>query len=443
MFNPSLSAGGKFLFLAALCLTLPACSVYSLFGESYDEVPPLIVQEEDVKIEDHSFPLNGEDSVVGQLATVPVEEGDTLLDIARHFGLGYQQIVEANPGIDPWVPAPGARVILPLAFVLPDSPHQGVAVNLAALRLFYFGKGKQHPSVSTWPIGVGKEGRSTPTGSMSVDRKLERPTWYVPETIRKDHEKQGDPLPAVVPPGPDNPLGDYALYLSRPSYLIHGTNKPYSIGFRASNGCIRLYPEDIQRAFRKIPVKTPVKVVNQPYLLGWREGELYLEAHAPFEEMNAKQEKKNLVAKLRQIGQKQKRSLDWPKVEKILEQARGIPIPVFAHTATPDEVLADAVNLDHPPRLYGQPEAIEPAGNGWYVRTADSDDGYRVRRLAAMLNHVGPRIPARETVKNGRYRVIAGPFPDAKAAQSAGRLLATDFDVKSEILKPAKRNGRK
>ena len=394
-------------------------------------------------VQAHGFYLNGEDSVVGQLASVPVQEGDTLPDIARHFGLGYQHIVEANPDIDPWIPHAGERVALPLQFILPEAPRTGAVVNLAAMRLFYFGGGTP-PAVSTWPIGIGREGRATPLGAMSVARKAEHPAWYVPESIRKSHAQQGDPLPAVVPPGPDNPLGDYALYLSRPSYLIHGTDKPFSIGLRASNGCVRLYPEDIARAFREIPLKTPVVVVNQPYLLGWLGGVLYLEAHAPFEEIDVKQAQANLQAKLRQIAAKRKIQLDWPKIAETLKQARGIPLPVLAQTAGLRERLAEAVPLRRPERLVGQPDNANLPAAGWLLRTAETDDEYWVRRLAAQLNHLGPRIPARLASHNRRHRLLAGPFAEEQAARKAQRIIAEDFRTPTELLRPpGKRAGWK
>jgi L,D-transpeptidase ErfK/SrfK len=426
--------------LLAGCAELPP---YLDFGR--DNAP--LILEADIAhpetIQAHGFYLNGEDSVVGKLGRVPAQEGDTLLDIARHFGLGYQHIVDANPDIDPWIPQDGERVLLPLQFILPEAPRVGVVINLAAMRLFYFSGNPKHPALSTWPIGIGREGRATPLGTMSVERKTEHPTWYVPESIRKTHEEQGDPLPAVVPPGPDNPLGDYALYLSKPSYLIHGTNKPFSIGLRASNGCIRLYPEDIARAFKEIPAKTPVAVVNQPYLLGWLRGMLYLEVHRPFEEIDPKQAKANLVAKLKQIGKARPVQFDWPKIEATLKQARGIPVPILAHSESLADRLGDAVQLERPAQLAGQPADRGPPTSGWTLRTADTDDVYWLKRLAAQLNHLGPRIPAYVATHNRRHRLLAGPFEDEKTARKAQAVIAEDFNAKTELFKPARPTGWK
>jgi len=420
----------KIAVLIMLSGLLPGCAFFN--RDMAPEVPPPQASRD--TIEAHSFTLNGQDSVIGHLASVPVQDGDTLLDIARHFGLGYQHIAEANPSLDPWVPQPSSRAILPLQFILPDAPRKGVVINLASMRLYYFDDGK----LSTWPIGIGREGRSTPVGIMAVASKREHPTWYVPESIRRTHEQQGDPLPAVVLPGPDNPLGDYALYLSKPSYLIHGTNKPFSIGLRASNGCIRLYPEDVELAFQEIPPKTPVRVVNQPYLLGWLDGGLYLEAHKPFDELDEAKEKKNLLAELQRIAKKQGRKLDWPKIEETLTQALGIPMPILEQTESLNKRLAEAMPLERPTRLAGQPDSVEPATGGWLLQTVETDDEYRSRRLAAQLNHIGPRIPARTVANGRRYQVIAGPFAQEKAARKAQLILDVDFATKSELVKPAK-----
>ena len=426
----------RFLALVFLCGFLPACATRPVVREVALPIPAASLPD---TVESHEFTANKEDSVIGELASVPVRAGDTLADIARHFGLGFQEISGANPGIQPWTPEPETRVILPLQFILPDAPRKGIVINLAAMRLFYFPGGTKSFRVVTYPAGIGKEGRSTPTGQMLVERKTARPTWYVPESIRKDHQEKGDPLPASVPPGPDNPLGDYAMYLSKPSYLIHGTNKPYSIGFRASNGCIRLYPENIDKLYNRVPEKTPVTVVNQPYLTGWRQGVLYLEAYPPHEEMDDKQVKKNLLAKLKQIEKKQRRKLDWAKIEETLAQARGIPVPIFEYTDNLNAVLAKAVLLEHPMRLYGQPETPKWAEAGWYVKAAETNDEIRARRLAAMLNHQGPRIPARVVVQGGRYQVLAGPFTDAKATKTMAKRMAIDLDLKGEIINPGVR----
>ena len=375
------------------------------------------------------------DQVMGRLAVVRVQDGDTLPDIARHFGLGYDEISAANPGVDVWAPQAGSRVILPLMFILPESPRKGIVINLAAMRLFRYG-GK-NGSVITYPVGIGEEGRSTPMGEMSVERKAVRPTWYVPASIRKDHQKRGDPLPAEVPPGPDNPLGEYALYLSRASYVIHGTNKPYSIGLRATNGCIRLYPEDMEKLYPASAVRTPVNIVNQPYLIGRDDGMLYLEAHTPQEELNAGDMKKRLYARLRQIEKKEALQLDWKQIEETVKQARGIPVPVLEGAAGLEGMIAGAAEIEHPAELKGQPQVPTFKSGAWYVRADEMIGEHNARRLAAVLNHQGPPIPSRVVRKGDRYQVVAGPYKDKKAAVAAARRLRSDLEIDGVILGPA------
>ena len=375
------------------------------------------------------------DQVMGRLAVVRVQDGDTLPDIARHFGLGYDEISAANPGVDVWAPQAGSRVILPLMFIHPESPRKGIVINLAAMRLFHYG-GKKG-SVITYPVGIGEEGRSTPMGEMSVERKAVRPTWYVPASIRKDHQKRGDPLPAEVPPGPDNPLGEYALYLSRASYVIHGTNKPYSIGLRATNGCIRLYPEDIEKLYPASAVRTPVNIVNQPYLIGRDNGILYLEAHTPQEELNAGDMKKRLYARLRQIEKKEALRLDWKQIEETVKQARGIPVPVLEGGAGLEGMISRAAEIEHPAQLNGQPLIPAMRKGAWYVRADETIGEINARRLAAVLNHQGPPIPARVVQKGDRYQVVAGPYKDKKAAVAAARRLKSDLEIDGVIIGPA------
>ena len=235
----------------------------------------------------NTFPLPpaGTD-VVGDVWAVVARHEDTLPDLARRFDLGYDEIAAANPGVDVWLPGRGTKVLLPTEFVLPDAPREGLVLNLASMRLFYYPATgpEETPTVVTHPVGIGREGWATPQGKTKVVSKKAHPSWTVPASILAEHAANGDPLPGVVPPGPDNPLGDYAMRLGIPGYLIHGTNKPHGVGMRVSHGCIRLYPEDIERLFPEVPVGTPVRIVNQPYLAGWNNGVLYLEAHPPLEE---------------------------------------------------------------------------------------------------------------------------------------------------------------
>jgi len=234
---------------------------------------------------EYSFDSARED-VVGKLQIVTAHEDDTLSDIARRFNLGYEEIVSANPQIDPWLPKAGTKVVIPTQFVLPDAPRQGIVINLAAMRLFYFPQAKpgEPQRVITHPVGIGRMEWKTPEGMTRITAKNKNPSWIPTPSIRKEHAKNGNPLPAIVPPGPDNPMGAHVLRLAWPSYAIHGTDKPPSIGLRGSHGCVRMYPEDIAFIYNDVPVGTPVRVVNQPHLLGWRDNTLYLQSYPILED---------------------------------------------------------------------------------------------------------------------------------------------------------------
>jgi L,D-transpeptidase ErfK/SrfK len=386
----------------------------------------------------NEFSVARGDDVIGRLAVIRLEKGDTLPDIARHFGLGINAISAANPGVDVWVPEAGERITLPLCFILPDTPRKGIVVNLATMRLFQFKGNSPSLAVSTYPVGVGTEERPTPTGQMRVARKATRPTWHVPASIAADHRKKGDILPAEVPPGPQNPLGEYALYLSRSGYLIHGTNKPASIGLKATNGCMRLYPENVKKLFNDTPVATPVAIVNQPYLLGQRNGVLYMEAHTPLEDSGAGELEK-IYAKLRNIEKKSARRLDWKKIKEVQAEARGIPVPIFEMRQGSEKEAEKPIRVEHPDTLYGKPEIPELKLEAWYVLAADVRDEIDARRIAAIINHQGPQIPARVLSRDNGYRVIAGPFNDISEARDAAKRLKIDLEIDGILIEPVKK----
>jgi len=390
------------------------------------------------EIERNEFPVAKGEDVIGRLAVIRLKEGDTLPDIARHFGLGINAISAANPGVDVWVPEAGERIVLPLNFILPDTPRKGIVINLATMRLFQFKGGSKSLEVSTYPVGVGTEERPTPTGQMHVYRKTARPTWHVPASIAADHRKKGDILPAEVLPGPENPLGEYALYLSKLGYLIHGTNKPASIGLKATNGCMRLYPENIKMLYKDTPVNTPVAIVNQPYLIGQRDGLLYMEVHTPLEDSGVIELEK-MYAKLRNIEKKSARALDWKKVKEVEAEARGIPVPIFEMHQGSEKETAKPIKVEHPDTLYGRPEMPELKLEAWYVLAADVRDEIDAQRIAAIINHQGPQIPARVLSKNNGYRVIAGPFNDVSEAKDAAKRLKIDLDIDGILIEPVKK----
>jgi len=402
------------------------------------EESSLVQMQLEEHVERNVFSVAKGDDVIGRPRFIRLEKGDTLPDIARHFSLGLNGVSSSNPGVDIWVPEAEKRILLPISFILPDAPRKGIVINLAAMRLFQFKGAGESLAVLTFPVGVGAEDRPTPQGLMRVERKVSRPTWYVPASIAKAHLKKGDPLPATIPPGPQNPLGEYALYLSAQSYLIHGTNKPASIGLRATNGCIRLYPEDVKRLYESTPVKSPVNIVHQPYLLGHSNGVVYLEVHASTEDTDTA-ELDRIYKKLKTIEKESGRTLDWNTVKKVFAEARGIPVPIFEIRQGNSKVVAEPTEVKHPVELTGRPKLAELKPDAWTVLAADMRDATDAARLAAIINHQGPPIPARVIAKNAGYQVVAGPFSDIKEAKEAVKRLKIDLEVEGKLIEPVKK----
>ncbi|MBI4514702.1 MAG: L,D-transpeptidase family protein [Deltaproteobacteria bacterium] len=222
-------------------------------------------------------------SVVGSTRFYQVQRGDTFLDLARYYGLGYNELVEANPGVDVWVPPAGQIILLPTEYIIPEVEPRGVVVNIPEMRLYYF-----HPRhdeqapllVTTYPVGLGRDDWKTPQGRFKVRGKTVNPTWVLPESIRAEHRRDGKPAPPFIAGGsPDNPLGKYRVELTLPLYGIHGTNIPWGVGMQVSHGCIRLYPEDIEQLFPVISIGDAGEFVYQPVKIGARNGEIYAEIH--------------------------------------------------------------------------------------------------------------------------------------------------------------------
>jgi L,D-transpeptidase ErfK/SrfK len=239
------------------------------------------------RAEIYELPPQGHD-VIGAMSTIIARHEDTLIDIARRHGLGYQDIVRANPDVNVWVPGEGTEVTLPTRFVLPAGIRTGVVLNLAEYRLYYFPKPKEgEPAyVMTYPISIGRMDWETPLGLTKVISKVRNPSWYVPQSVLDEHAADGDPLPRIVPPGPDNPLGEFAMRLGLPGYLIHSTNRPAGVGMRVTHGCVRMFPEDIRYLFGQVGTNTAVRIINVPVKIGWSGDELVMEAH-PILEMAA------------------------------------------------------------------------------------------------------------------------------------------------------------
>lgn len=305
-----------------------------------------------IPVASHEFTVDtARDDVIGTIQIITANQEDTLSDIARRFNLGYEEIVNANPGVDPWLPKAGTTIVIPTQFVLPDTPRQGIVINLAAMRLFYFPKAKagEPQRVITHPVGIGRVEWKTPEGTTRVIAKKENPSWIPTPSIRKEHAKNGDPLPVIVPPGPNNPMGTHVLRLDWPSYAIHGTDKPPSIGLRGSHGCLRMYPEDIPGIYKDVPVGTPVRIVNQPRLLGWRGDNLYLQTY-PVLEDDKRNHGKLLIQSLTTVRTSSKAKHDARPHAKIQQAAineairtpRAIAIPITQPDMTLQSYLGRA-----------------------------------------------------------------------------------------------------
>jgi L,D-transpeptidase ErfK/SrfK len=267
------------------------------------------------------------DDLVGRLSFHATKADDTLVDLAPALGVGYVELLAANPGVDPWLPGDGTRLAVPEARLLPSGPREGIVVNLGDLHLYYFEAGAP---VRAYPIGIAKDGYATPIGVTQVTSKREKPSWTPGPSARRD-----DPsLPARVKPGPDNPLGEHVLYLGWPSYLIHGTNDPRGVGRHSSRGCIRLYPADIAELYGLVAPGTKVRVVNETVKLGWIGGELYLEVNPDAEESlqideTGKRSEAGAPAGLRaqveQAAGEQSARVDWARVDYVGQRRFGVP----------------------------------------------------------------------------------------------------------------------
>ena len=270
-------------------------------------------------------------AMIGRVLRYRARHEDTLIHLPRRFNIGYTELRAANPYVDPWLPGEGTEILIPTAHIVPRAARRGLVLNLGDQRLYHFKTDGK--TVVSYPVGIGREGWSTPTGRTKVIRKREKPTWYVPKSIRAERPD----LPAVVPPGPDNPLGLHALYLGWTAYLLHGTNRPYGIGRRASHGCVRLYPEDIARLYGEVAIGTPVTVVDQPIKIAWVGGDLMLEVHPTQTQADqvefggpiTQEGTPEIAYRLVTAARGQAKRLDWSLIRQALRKRSGLPIAVL------------------------------------------------------------------------------------------------------------------
>jgi L,D-transpeptidase ErfK/SrfK len=353
------------------------------------------------------FELAPGQDVIGEVQVVTAGKDDTLTDIARRFNIGYDEMLRANPKVDPWLPGAGHEIIVPTQYILPTAPHTGLVINIAEMRLYYYPPVKrgQPEVVITHPIGIGKVGWRTPEGVTKIVRREKDPTWRVPVSVRKEHQEFGEELDPVIGPGPDNPLGKYAFYLQWPSYLIHGTNKPAGVGLRSSHGCIRLYPEDIEQFYNMIPLGTQVRVVNQPFVFGWQDGQLYLKPLDVLEDdprdWNKAQRRlltRSLAASLQQQLKSHHEHINWDLVADLTHNPRGVPVAVSADDASLEQVLAAA------PRV----QNVLPEGSTW---DGKSDLPMDEASFNQILSEIEPGKPAPGAP------AAAAPGPGAPAAE--------------------------
>jgi L,D-transpeptidase ErfK/SrfK len=407
---------------ALLCLALAGCS---LFGGGYHPsappppppappAPPPVPEP----VANERFELAPGQDVVGVVQVVTASKEDTLTDIARRFNVGYEEILRANPKVDPWLPGEGREIIVPTQFILPDAPRTGIVINIPAMRIYYYPPVKhgERQVVLTHPIGIGKVGWKTPEGVTKIVRRQKDPTWRVPVSVRKEHHENGEDLDPVIGPGPDNPLGKYAFYLQWPSYLIHGTNKPAGVGLRSSHGCIRLYPEDIEQFFTMVPLGTEVRVVNQPFVFGWRDGQLYMQPYDVLEDDTRdwnKAPKKLLTgaqaARLQQQVQARHEKVEWDLVSSLAHNPRGVPVPITEPGASLEQTLAAATRVQN----------VLPEGSTWDGRTDLPMDEASFRQIVSEIEP-GSAAPGAPAATSGTPASAAGGTGKTQPAPKSG-----------------------
>ena len=337
-----------------LAVSLAGCSLFNvgpLWGKKLAVMEPAAPALPE-PVPTHRFVIDDKTDIVGVVQKTQATKDDTLTDIARRFNVGYEEIVRANPDVDPWLPGEGRDIVIPSQFILPNAPREGIVINAAAMRLFYYPKVKkgEQQVVHTYPIGIGKVGWKTPEGVTKIVRRQKDPVWRPTASIIKEHLKErGEKLETVVKAGPENPLGRHAFYLGWPTYMIHGTNKPAGVGLRSSHGCIRLYPEDIAQLFELAPIGTQVRVVNQPYVFGWHDGALHIQAFDVLEDdkrdwkkAQAKLLNKAMAERIKTELAARKEKIDWDAVAKLSEQPRGIPVSITGGPDQLDAIVAGA-----------------------------------------------------------------------------------------------------
>lgn len=311
-----------------------------------------------------TYPLPADDiDVIGEVERIVAVEEDTLLSLGREHGIGYEEMRRANPDVDVWLPGKGTQVVIPRQFILPEGERSGIVVNIAEMRLYYYPPTPDGESaqVETYPISVGRMDWSTPLGESRITEKTENPYWFPPESILTERAQQGRPLPDAVPPGPENPLGRHKMRLDIPggAYLIHGTNEPRGIGMRVTHGCIRMFPEDVESLFERVPSGESVRLVNEAIKAGWTGDNLLVEAHPvlPDDAENAFDPLEppplsDAVASIALVIQRHENArIDHQKLSDVIASANGMPTSVSRERPT-----IPALALQQPELRQGESE---------------------------------------------------------------------------------------
>jgi len=267
-------------------------------------------------------------SVIGNRRVYEVRQGDTFIDLARFYGLGYNEILGANKGVDPWIPDVGSGIQLPTEWVLPNADWEGVVVNIPEMRLYFFPKRRtgEAQQVRTFPVGLGRDDWRTPKGKFRVNGKTKNPTWVIPESIREEHIREKGEYDKMIPGGdPRNPLGKYRIELTMPGYRIHGTNRSYGVGMQVSHGCVRLYPEDIEQLFAAVNIGIPGEFIYQPVKVGARDGRVFVEVHQDIYTLTP-----GLFTEARRILTESGwlDLVDLDRVARAVEEQTGVPVDV-------------------------------------------------------------------------------------------------------------------
>jgi L,D-transpeptidase ErfK/SrfK len=346
--NSVMRARAVYLVATLVVLQLAACAAIQRHTPPAREEPASWDEETFARKETPSFVVATDargvprDTVIGEVTTYRVRKGDTLLDVARWFDLGYNEIVAANPGVDPWVPEPGTDVVVPGAFVLPCCTYDGIVVNLPEMRLYHYRRSKKAKGgqieIATFPVGLGRDDRRTPRGTYRVGSKTENPQWNIPPRIRQEHiAERGDKRTFIPGGAPDNPLGTHRISLADSLYAIHGTNIPWGVGMMVSHGCLRLYPEDIVRLYPEVKVGTKVQFVYQPVKVGTRDGDVWVEAHPDVYRLTRSLKSDARTALSRR---KLERRVDPGALDDTVAAQLGVPVIVEAKRDAPPGVEA-------------------------------------------------------------------------------------------------------